>query len=70
MSNLACVAAEVNESTGSAFLIAFQQHAAATGFFRPIAERLQVKMKGVRYSVLLLDATRAARVGAVSGQSS
>jgi hypothetical protein len=51
MSSLACVAAEVNESTGSAFLIAFQQHAAALDF-KPIATHLQVKMKAVRYSVL------------------
>lgn len=32
MPSLACVTAEVNESTGCAFLIAFQQHAAAVGF--------------------------------------
>jgi hypothetical protein len=42
MSSIACVAAEVNESTGSAFLIAFQQHAATIEFFRPIAAHLQV----------------------------
>jgi hypothetical protein len=52
MSSLACVTAEVNQSTGSAFLIAFQQHAATVGFFKPVAQHLQVKMKAVRYSVL------------------
>ena len=62
MSSLACVAAEVNESTGSAFLIAFQQHAAAMGFFRPIAERLQVKMKAVRYSILQKGQTLVASI--------
>jgi hypothetical protein len=31
MPGLACVAAEVNELTGSAFLIAFQQHACQMG---------------------------------------
>ena len=46
MSSLACVAAEVNESTGSAFLIAFQQHAAAMGFFRPIADRVTGEDEG------------------------
>jgi len=62
MSSLACVAAEVNESTGSAFLIAFQQHAAAMGFFRPIADRLRVKMKAVRYSVLQKGQTLVASI--------
>jgi hypothetical protein len=62
MSSLACVAAEVNESTGSAFLIAFQQHAAAMGFFRPIADRLRVKMKAVRYSVLQNGQTLVASI--------
>jgi len=52
MSSLACVAAEVNESTSSAFLIAFQQHATAVGFFDPIVEHLRVKMKAVRYSAI------------------
>ena len=52
MSSLACVAAEVNESTSSAFLIAFQQHATAAEFFKPIAEHLRVKMKAVRYSAI------------------
>ncbi len=62
MSSLACVAAEVNESTGSAFLIAFQQHAAAMGSFRPIADRLRVKMKAVRYSVLQKGQTLVASI--------
>ena len=48
MSSLACVPAEVNESTGSAFRIAFQQYADRAGFFRPVAVHLQVKMKAVR----------------------
>jgi hypothetical protein len=52
MSSLACVAAEVNESTSSAFLIAFQQHSTAVGFFKPIAEHLRVKMKAVRYTAI------------------
>ena len=52
MSSLACVTAEVNESTSSAFLIAFQQHATAVEFFKPIAEQLRVKMKAVRYSAI------------------
>jgi len=52
MSSLACVAAEVNESTNSAFLIAFQQHATAAEFFKPVAEHLRVKMKAVRYSAI------------------
>ena len=52
MSSLACVAAEVNESTSSAFLIAFQQHATAAEFFKPVAEHLRVKMKAVRYSAI------------------
>jgi len=52
MSSLACVAAEVNESTSSAFLIAFQQHATAARFFKPIAEHLRVKMKAVRYTAI------------------
>ena len=43
MPSLACVAAEVNESTSSAFLIVFQQHTAAVEFFRPIAVHLKVK---------------------------
>ena len=62
MSSFACVAAEVNESTGSAFLIAFQQHAAAMGFFRPIADHLRVKMKAVRYSVLQKGQTLVASI--------
>ena len=62
MSSLACVTAEVNESTGSAFLIAFQQHAAVMGFFRPIAEHLHVKMKEVRYSVLQKGQTLVASI--------
>lgn len=52
MPSLACVTAGVNESTGSAFLIAFQQHAAMATFFGPVAEHLRVKMKVVRYTVL------------------
>jgi len=62
MSSLACVAAEVNESTSSAFLIAFQQHAAAMGFFKPIADHLRVKMKEVRYSVLQKGQTLVASI--------
>jgi Transposase DDE domain group 1 len=52
VASLARVAAEVNESTGSAFLVAFQQHAQREGFFRPIAEHLDVKLKEVRFSRL------------------
>lgn len=52
MSSLACVPAEVNQSTGSAFLIAFQQHAALAGFFGPVGEHLRVKMKAVRYTAV------------------
>jgi len=52
MNSLAHVPAEVNESTGSAFLIAFQQHASAKGFFEPLAQQLQLNLKQVRYSVL------------------
>ena len=52
MSSFACVAAEVNASTSSAFLIAFQQHARAVEFFKPVAEHLRVKMKAVRYSAI------------------
>jgi hypothetical protein len=52
MSSLACVAAEVNESTSSAFLIAFQQHATVAGFFKPLAEHLRVRMKAVRYTAI------------------
>ena len=55
MPSLACVAAEVNEVnelTGSAFLIAFQHHAAQVGLFQPLVEHLNVKIKAVRYSPL------------------
>jgi hypothetical protein len=37
MSSLECGAAEVNESTSSAFLISFHHHAAGVGFSKPIA---------------------------------
>ena len=45
MSSLARVTAEVNESTGSAFLIAFQQHAARhrRSHERPALQRAQVE---------------------------
>ncbi len=52
MTSLARVAAEVNESTGSAFLVAFQQHAESVGYFRPLAEHLEVKLKEVCYTRL------------------
>ncbi len=62
MSSLACVAAEVNESTSSAFLISFQQHATAVGFLKPIAEHLRVKMKAVRYSAIQKVQTMVASI--------
>lgn len=52
MTSLARVAAEVNESTSSAFLVAFQQHAESAGFFKPLAEHLDVQLKEVRYTRL------------------
>ena len=52
MASFALVAAEVNESTSSAFLVAFQQHDASQAYFQPLAEHVEVKLKEVRYSRL------------------
>lgn len=56
MASFARVAVEVNESTSSAFLVAFQQHAASQGYFQPLAEHVEVKLKEVRCSRLQKDA--------------
>jgi hypothetical protein len=50
--SLACVAADFNQWTGSAFLVAFQRHAAAQAYFEPIERHLDLRMKRVRYSPL------------------
>jgi hypothetical protein len=62
VTSLARVAAEVNESTSSAFLIAFQQHAESAGFFKPLAEHLEVPLKEVRYSRLQKAQTLVASI--------
>ena len=44
MSSLTCVAAEVNESTSSAFLIALQQHATAAEFSKLSGRLFRTKL--------------------------
>lgn len=67
MASFARVAAEVNESTSPAFLVAFQQHAASQAYFQPLAEHVEVKLKEVRYSRLQKMQTLVA-LGTSSGR--